>query len=120
MLITEPDDLTQKISNNTRKFFGAFSLIISVGAFILSLLSQDEILVCMSLVAGIPLFLISLSMLFGKGKEGKEVFSAFTLYAIGTVVGVSSVVLVLKYNDVYWIGFVIAFGCYALAKKRQK
>ncbi len=120
VFITDPEKLTNKVSNQTRIFFGVLSLFISVAVIALSLFSQDSIAITMSFVAGIPLFLISLSLLFGKGKQGKGIFSSITLYVIGTVVGVSSVVSVLKDNDVYWAGFLVAFGCYALAQKRHK
>jgi hypothetical protein len=120
VFITDPDKLTDKVSNRTRVFFGVLSLLISVAVIALSLFSQDSVAITMSFIAGIPLFLISLSLLFGKGKKGQGIFSSMTLYVIGTVVGVLSVFFVLKDNDVYWAGFLVAFGCYALAKKRHK
>jgi len=119
MLIPNPDDLTNKVSNRTRKVFGFLSLFISIGVISLSLLSNDSTAVILSIVAGISLFLLGCSLLFGSGKKGKGILSPFTLYLIGTVIGVASVISVLMGHMPSSVGFAIAFGCYALAKKRS-
>ncbi|MFY8274926.1 hypothetical protein AAEU32_12450 [Pseudoalteromonas sp. SSDWG2] len=119
MLIPNPDDLTNKVSNRTRKIFGFLSLFISIGVVSLSFISNDSTAMILSLIAGVPLFLLGCSLLFGRGKKGKGIFSPFTLYLIGTVIGVASVITVLMGYMPSSVGFAIAFGCYALAKKRS-
>ena len=81
-----PDDFTREVSSNTRVFIGVLCLLFSCSIFYITYFGEDEILFILSMVVGLPLFLVSLSLLFGKASKGKGLFSSYSLYFISIVI----------------------------------
>jgi hypothetical protein len=113
-------ELTKEVSPTTRVVLGMVCLVLGAGSLVLSYLSGNDISLVLSGVVGIPAILLGISLLFGKGSKGKGILSPTTLYLIGGCTALASIWGAYLGANKAGIGFLIAFGCFALAKKRSK
>lgn len=112
--------LTKEVSATTRLVIGVVCLLLGTGSLVLSYLSGNNSSLVLSIVVGIPIFLVGLSLVFGKASKGKGILSPFTLYLFGFCVGLTSLWGLYAEQNKAGIGLFIAFGCFFLAKKRTK
>lgn len=113
-------ELTKEVSPTTRLVIGFVCLLLGVGSLVISYLGKNNISLVLSAVVGVPAILVGLSLLFGKGSKGKGILSPFTLYLFGGCSALASIGAIYSGTNNAGIGFLIAFGCFALAKKRSK
>lgn len=113
-------ELTKEVSPTTRFVIGVVCLLLGVGSLLLSYLGGNDISLVLSLVVGIPIILVGLSLVFGNASKGKGILSPFTLYLFGSCSALASIWAVYAGHNKAGIGFLIAFGCFALAKKRTR
>jgi len=112
-------ELTKEVSSTTRVVIGAVCLFIGICSLAISYVSGNDISLIFSVVVGIPIILVGLSLLFGQGSKGKGILSPFTLYLFGGCSGLASAWAIYAGVNKAGIGLLIAFGCFALAKKRK-
>lgn len=113
-------ELTKEVSPTTRLVLGALCLFLGAGSLVLSYLGGNDISMIMSVVAGIPIFLVGVSLIFGRASKGKGILSPFTLYLFGGCSALASIWAIYAGQHKAGIGLLIAFGCFALAKKRTR
>ena len=113
-------DLTREVSDKTRRFIGVLCLLFSCTVFYMTYVGNDEISFILSMVVGIPLFLVSLSLLFGKASKGQGLFSSYSLYFISIIILSASVIVFLTSGKISGIAILMGLGCFYLGKKRGK
>lgn len=113
-------ELTKEVSPTTRLVLGVVCLLLGAGSLVLSYLGGNDISLVLSVVVGIPVFLVGLSLVFGKASKGKGILSPFTLYLFGGCSALASIWAIYAGQNKAGIGLLIAFGCFALAKKRTR
>ncbi len=114
-----PNDLTIEVSPTARKVLGLTCALIALVLALTAWLTGEMVVVILSFVAGLPISLVGLSLLFGKPKRGYGIFSPFTLYVIGSLIAVASIVGAYNGQPKIGFGVILALGCFALAKKRS-
>lgn len=78
-------------------------------------------MVLIALVAGFPVGLVGLSLLWGKARNGHGVISPFTLRLVGVLVVIAAAVNVHEGNAPSAFGAsVFAAGCFVLARQRKQ
>lgn len=115
-----PDNFTKEVSPMARKVIGGICLLLAVFFGVTAWVTGDVAITLLAWIAGVPLGLVSLSLLLGQAKQGKGIFSSFTLYLIGILLFIGSIVGVISGEPNSGVGFVFGFGCFALAKKRKR
>ena len=115
-----PDNFTKEVSPMARKVIGGICLLLAVFFGVTACVTGDVAITLLAWIAGVPLGLVSLSLLLGQAKQGKGIFSSFTLYLIGILLFIGSIVGVISGEPNSGVGFVFGFGCFALAKKRKR
>ena len=113
-------ELTKEVSSTTRLVLGVVCLLLGAGSLVPSYLGGNDISLVLSFVVGIPIFLVGLSLVFGKASKGKGILSPFTLYLFGGCSALASIWAISAGQNKAGIGLLIAFGCFALAKKRSR
>ena len=113
-------ELTKEVSPITRLVIGVVCILLGSASLVMSYLSGNDISLILSVVVGIPVFLVGLSLVFGNASKGKGIFSPFTLYLFGGCSALASIWAIYVGQNKAGIGLVIAFGCFALAKKRTR
>lgn len=114
-----PDDFTNEVTPKSRKWIGIICVLISFYFAGSALITKDIVYISLVIIAGLPLFLVGISLLFGKASKDQGIFSPFTLYLIGTLVGLGSIAGAISGEPKTSIGVIIAIGCFMLAKKRR-
>ena len=114
-----PDDITNEVTPKSRKWIGIICFLISFCFAGSALITKDIIHISLVLIVGLPLFLVGISLLFGKANKGQGIFSPFTLYLIGILVGLGSISGAISGEPKTSLGVIIAIGCFMLAKKRR-
>ncbi|WP_317933126.1 hypothetical protein [Halioxenophilus sp. WMMB6] len=113
-------ELIKEVSPTTRRVLGVVCLVLGLGSLALSYLGGNDISLVLSIVVGIPIIFVGISLLFGRASKGKGILSPFTLYLFGSCSALASVWGIYAGASKAGIGILIAFGCFALAKKRSK
>lgn len=113
------NELTNEVYPAFRKVLGSIFLIIGVALAFSVWLTSEIVALILSCVAGLPLGLVGFSILCGKARRGHGIFSPFTLYAIGIVIAVASVVGMYYGHPKIGVGVVLASSCIALARTRS-
>ena len=114
-----PDEFTKEVSPITRKVIGGICLLLAMFLGVTAWVTGDVPITLLAWIAGVPLGLVSLSLLLGQAKQGKGIFCSFTLYFIGILLFIGSIVGVISGEPNSSVGFVFGLGCFALAKKRN-
>ena len=114
-----PNEFANEVSPTSRKILGVACTIIGLALAVSAWLTGEMVVVILSFVAGLPIGLVGLSLLFGRAKRGYGIFSPFTLYVIGALIAVASIAGAYNGQPKTSIGILFAFGCFALAKKRS-
>ena len=114
-----PNELTNEVSPTSRKVLGLACALIALALALSAWLTGEMVVVILSFVAGLPIGLVGLSLLFGKAKSGYGIFSPFTLYVVGALIAVASVAGAYNGQPKTGFGVLVALGCFALAKKRS-
>ncbi|WP_333381824.1 hypothetical protein [Psychromonas arctica] len=115
-----PDEFTKEVSPITRKIIGGICLLLTIFSGVIAWVTGDIAITLLAWITGVPLGFVSLSLLLGKAKQGKGIFSSFTLYFIGILLFIGSIVGVISGEPWSGIGFLFGLGCFALAKKRKR
>lgn len=113
-------ELTKEVSPTTRLVIGVVCLLLGAGSLVMSYLSGNDISLVLSFVVGIPVFLVGLSLVFGKASKGNGILSPFTLYLFGGCSALASIWAIYAGQNKAGVGLLISFGCFALAKKRKR
>ncbi|MCE2027683.1 hypothetical protein [Sessilibacter corallicola] len=71
-------------------------------------------------VAGFPLTLVLLSLTFGKASKDKGIMSSFTLFSVGGLIGISSIVAIFYGNFTASIGLTLSILILHLGWQRRK
>ena len=114
-----PNDFTNEVSPTSRKVLGLVCTLLALIFALSAWLTSEMVVVILSLVAGLPIGLVGLSLLFGKAKRGSGIFSPFTLYIFGVLIALASVLGAYNGQPKSGFGVLMAVGCFALAKKRS-
>ncbi|WP_444884128.1 hypothetical protein [Microbulbifer sp. PSTR4-B] len=114
-----PNNFENEVSPASRKVLGVACTLIGLALALSAWLTGEIVVVILSFVAGLPVGLVGLSLLFGKAKRGNGIFSSLTLYVIGSLIALASVVGVYNGQPKTGFGVLVAFGCFALARKRS-
>lgn len=118
-MLIKPDDFTHEVPSRGRTAIGVCCVFIGVFSGIAAWLSSDIVIVILSFVAGFPISLVGLSLLFGKAQKGDGLFSSFTLCLIGTLLIIAAVAGTYSGTPDSSVGILFGLGCFALAKKRS-
>jgi ABC-type tungstate transport system substrate-binding protein len=115
-----PDDLANNASQRTRLVTGLACLIFAIGMGFVAWRTGDNALIFLALLSGAPVGFIGLLLLLNRLRNG--IFSPFSLYFLGGAIALGTVLL--TFQDISGIrtggGLLLAFGCFALARKRIK
>jgi len=120
MMQINPDEFTKEVSPITRKIIGGICLLLTMFFGVTAWVTGDVAITLLAWIAGVPLGLVSLSLLLGQAKQGKGIFSSFTLYFIGILLFVGAIAGVISGEPNSGIGFLFGAGCFVLAKKRKR
>ena len=115
----EFESSTNSVSNRTKKIIGVICVLVFITLGVFSYLNNEAIVVIWFCVAGIPLGLLGVSLLFGNAKAGRGILSTTTLYIIGSLLIVAVLFAVLAGQPKALFLLVFAFAVFALAKKRR-
>ena len=113
-----PNNLTKEVSPTSRKVVGLTCVLIAIALAFSAWLTGELVVVILSSVAGVPIGIAGLSLLFGKTKNGTGVFSPSTLYVIGALIAIVSVAGAYNGQPKTGFGILMTLGCFALARKR--
>ncbi len=114
-----PNEFTNEVSPTSRKILGVACTFIGIALATLAWLTGEMLVVILSFIAGLPITLVGLSLLFGRAQRGYGIFSPCTLYVIGTLIAVASIAGAYNGQPKIGFGIALAVGCFALAKRRS-
>ena len=120
MYIPSNKELTEKQSPRTAKISGILGLVGSISVLFLSIFSGDQTAIWFSAIFCTLLFLISLSLLFGKGSLGAGILPPNALIVFGILAIVVDLTVSYITSSIPLAGILFGFGCFALAKKRRR
>ncbi|GEM_PF-2336010 len=112
------DEFANKVSPASRIFLGITCTFIGLVLAISAWITDEMVVVFLTFIAGLPIGLVGLSLLFGKARGGNGIFSSFTLYVIGVLIVAVSIAGAYAGQPKAGVGILFAMGCFALAKKR--
>ncbi|MCL6416937.1 hypothetical protein MIB92_14845 [Aestuariirhabdus sp. Z084] len=112
------DDMIKPISNHSKR---TLIVVLSIVIAVLILLAylNGGVYTVWAWIAGFPLALVFISLVFGKASKGKGAMSTFTLNLVGGCVGLGSIVAIFYGNHTAWVGIVVSILILRLGKQRS-
>lgn len=114
----KPEILLSEFSTDSRKGIGIICFMICIFLVGIPIILKDFVLLVVLTIVLLPIFLVGVTLIFGKAKSGKGVFSPLTLYLIGILIGVFSVTMPFYGHPSTAMGLFITVACFKLAMKR--
>lgn len=116
----DPEKFTNEISPNLNRLIGNGCLIIGGALGLSAWIMDNSTIIIIAFVAGLPITLVGLSLLFEKAKHGNGIFSAVTLYVIGILLIIAALVGLYSGESKSGGGIIFCLGCITLARKRKR